>query len=84
MIELCSIEDRVERIGRMVNIIREQANEALASIMPVMIIMTLVGIFFGFNVVTFVSILISTLLLIVGVTLFTFGADISMLIFNIA
>ena len=63
----------------MVNIIKEKANEALASIMPVVIIMTLVGIFFGFHVVTFVSILISTILLLVGVTLFTLGADLSMM-----
>ena len=32
-----------------------------------------------FSIVTIISILISTLLLIIGVTLFTFGADLSMM-----
>lgn len=63
----------------MQKIIREKGREAILSIVPVMIIMILVGFFLKFNIMTIISILISTLLLIVGVTLFTLGADLSML-----
>lgn len=60
-------------------LIKEKFKEAIASIIPVMIIMILVGIYLKFNIVTMISILISTLLLISGVTLFTLGADLSMM-----
>lgn len=63
----------------MVGVIKEKAKEAIVSILPVMIIMIIVGLFLGFHIVTFVSILFSTLLLIVGVTLFTLGADLAMM-----
>lgn len=61
------------------NLIKEKLKEAISSIIPVMIIMILIGIFLGFHIVTIISILISTLLLIIGSTLFTLGADLSML-----
>ena len=61
------------------NIIKEKFKEALLSIIPVMIIMLIVGIFLGFNIITMISILISTILLIIGVTMFTLGADLSMM-----
>jgi len=63
----------------MPKIIKEKLNEAVLSIMPVMIIMILIGLYLNFNIITFISILISTLLLIIGVTLFTVGADLSMI-----
>ena len=63
----------------MYKFIVEKYKEAASSIFPVMIIMLVVGLFLDFNIVTFVSILISTLLLIAGVTLFTLGADLSMM-----
>lgn len=57
----------------------EKFVEAVFSIIPVMIIMIIVGSFLKFNILTFISILMSTLLLIFGVTLFTLGADLSMI-----
>lgn len=63
----------------MVGVIKEKFKEAVAAIIPVMVIMILVGFILGFNMVTIISILISTLLLIVGVTMFTLGADLSMM-----
>ena len=63
----------------MLNNLEEKLKEAIFSIVPVMIIMLLVSIFLGFNMVTMFSILASTLLIIVGVALFTYGADISMI-----
>ena len=53
--------------------------DAVLSVFPVMIVMLVIGFFLGFNMVTMISILISTLLLILGVSLFTYGADISMI-----
>jgi len=63
----------------MLKMMKEKLKEALASIIPVMIIMFITGIFLGFNIVTMFSISISTLLLISGVSLFTFGVDLSMI-----
>ena len=57
----------------------EKGKEAVVSIVPVMIIMLIIGFFLGFDIVTMISILISTLLLIVGESLFTLGADLSMI-----
>lgn len=63
----------------MVKRIKEKVKEAVLSIIPVMIVMVILGFCLGFNIVTMISILISTVLLIAGVSLFTFGADLSML-----
>ena len=63
----------------MLKIINEKLNEAVISIIPVMIIMLLISLILNFNFVTIISILISTLLLIIGITLFTLGADLSMM-----
>ena len=59
--------------------IEEKLFEALSSIIPVMIIMLIISMILKFSIVTIISILISTLLLIIGVTLFTLGADLSMM-----
>lgn len=63
----------------MVRKLDEKAKEAVLSIVPVMVIMIMIGLFLGFNGLTMLSILVSTVLLIAGVTLFTFGADLSMM-----
>lgn len=59
--------------------VREKFKEAVSSILPIAIIMFIVSFVLGFNIVTMVSLLISTILLIVGVTMFTYGADLSMI-----
>lgn len=61
------------------NDIKIKFKEALSSILPIAIIMFIVGIILGFNIVTIISLFISTLFLIVGVTMFTYGADLSMI-----
>lgn len=63
----------------MPRVVLEKLSDAVLSIIPVMIIMILIGFFLDFSIVTFISILVSTLLLIIGVTLFTLGADLSMI-----
>lgn len=63
----------------MPRVVLEKLSDAVLSIIPVMIIMLLIGFYLGFSIVTFISILVSTLLLIIGVTLFTLGADLSMI-----
>ena len=59
--------------------IKEKLKKSIFSILPVMIIMILVSFLLNFNIVTIISILISTVLLIIGITLFTYGANISMI-----
>ena len=61
------------------SVIKEKFKEAALSILPVMAIMLFISISIGFDVVTIISILISTMLLIVGIGLFTYGADLSMI-----
>ena len=65
--------------GKMLDKLEEKAKEAISSIVPVMIIMILISLFLGFKITTMVSILVSTWLLLVGVMLFTLGADLSMM-----
>ena len=59
--------------------IEEKLFEALSSIIPVMIIMLIIGFILKFNFITILSIMISTILLIIGVSMFTLGADLSMI-----
>ncbi|MBQ8871741.1 MAG: DUF1538 family protein, partial [Bacilli bacterium] len=59
--------------------VKEKFKEAVSSILPIAIIMFIIGIILGFNIVTMVSLIISTFLLIIGVTMFTYGADLSMI-----
>ena len=59
--------------------VKEKFKEAVSSILPIAIIMFIIGIILGFNIVTTVSLIISTFLLIIGVTMFTYGADLSMI-----
>ena len=59
--------------------IKGKLKESISAILPIMIITILVSLLLGFNIVTMVSILISTFLLIIGICLFTYGAEISMI-----
>ena len=59
--------------------ITEKLKEAILSILPIAVVMLVSSIILQFSVQTTVSILVSTLFLIVGVTLFTYGADLSMI-----
>lgn len=61
------------------NDIKIKFQEAISSILPIAIIMLIIGTLLGFHYVTLISLIISTILLIVGVTLFTYGADVSMI-----
>lgn len=61
------------------DIIKEKFGEAFLSVFPVMIIMLLISFYLKFNILTIISIMFSTILLIFGVSLFTFGADLSMI-----
>lgn len=63
----------------MPRVVLEKLSDAVLSIVPVMIIMILIGFYLQFSIVTMISILVSTLLLVIGVTLFTLGADLSMI-----
>lgn len=63
----------------MVERFKEKFKESILSIGPVMIVMLILSILLGFNIVTICSILISTILLVAGVSLFTLGADLSMM-----
>jgi len=61
------------------NALQEKLKEAVKSILPVSLIILLIGFILKFNIVTIISLIISTILLILGVGLFTYGADLSMI-----
>ena len=61
------------------NDIKIKFKEALASILPIAIITFIIGIFLHFNIVTLISLIVSTCFLIIGVTMFTYGVDLSMI-----
>lgn len=61
------------------NSLKEKFKDSIVAILPVMIIMVLLSSFLGFSIVSIVSIIISTVLIIFGITLFTYGADLSMM-----
>lgn len=65
--------------GKMFKLFYDRFKEAISSIVPVMIIMLIVSFLLGFNIVTIITILFSTLLLIFGITLFSLGASLSMM-----
>ena len=66
-------------VKAMKNGIITKLKEAVFSILPVSLIMIIVSLILGFNVVTIFSIIISSFLLIIGICLFSFGAEISMI-----
>jgi hypothetical protein len=53
--------------------------ESIMSILPIMIIMAIVSSLLEFSVTTIISLAISTLLLLIGISLFTYGSDLSMI-----
>ena len=59
--------------------ITEKLKEAILSILPIAVVMLVSSVILDFSIQTIVSVLFSTLLLIVGVTLFTYGSDLSMI-----
>jgi hypothetical protein len=58
---------------------KETFKESIASILPVALVMIVSSIILNFSITTTISIIISTLLLIIGVTFFTYGAELSMI-----
>ena len=58
---------------------KSKLKESIYSILPIMVIMLIASIILKFSIITIVSILLSTVLLIIGICLFTYGADISMI-----
>ena len=63
----------------MLNNIKSKLKESLYSVVPIMLLMIVLSIYLKFSLTTIISILISTLLLVIGISLFTYGADISMM-----
>ena len=63
----------------MCKLITTKFKESISSILPVMVIMLIISFFLGFNNVTIATLLISTLLLIMGITMFSLGASLSMM-----
>lgn len=59
--------------------LKSKLKESFFSIMPVAVIMIFVCIILKFSWVLIVSIVLSTVLLILGICLFTYGADLSMI-----
>ena len=59
--------------------LKQKLKESVLSIVPITIIMIIVSFILKFSFTTIVSILLSTSLLIIGICLFTYGADISMI-----
>ena len=53
--------------------------ETTIAVVPICIIVTIIAIVFGFDSGTIGSFIVSSILLIIGISLFTFGADISMM-----
>lgn len=53
--------------------------ETTIAVVPICLIVTIIALFFGLETSVISSFIISSLLLIIGISLFTFGADISMM-----
>lgn len=59
--------------------LKQKFFESIISILPVMIIIMLVSTILNFSLPTLISVVISTLLLLIGISLFTYGSDLSMI-----
>ena len=59
--------------------LKQKFFESIISILPVMIIIMLVSTILNFSLPTIISVIISTLLLLIGISLFTYGSDLSMI-----
>ena len=64
----------------MINNFIKSLKETTITIIPICLIVTLVAILFGINTEIIGSFIISSILLILGISFFTFGADISMML----
>ena len=58
---------------------KETFKESISSILPISLVMIVSSLLLGFSPATIISIVFSTILLIVGVSLFTYGAELSMI-----
>lgn len=59
--------------------LKQKFLDSIVSILPVMIVIMIVATILNFSVLTVASITISTLLLLVGISLFTYGSELSMI-----
>lgn len=59
--------------------LKQKFKESLFSILPIMVIMLIISLILGFSISTFISLFVSSLLLMIGICLFTYGADLSMI-----
>lgn len=59
--------------------LKQKFFESIISILPVMIVISIVATILNFSVATVVSIFISTILLLFGISLFTYGSELSMI-----
>ena len=64
----------------MINDFVKSLKETIYSVIPICFIVVIVSLLFGINVSVIVSFIISSLFLIIGISLFTFGADTSMML----
>ena len=64
----------------MINDFIKSLKETIYSIIPICFIVVLISLLFGINGNVITSFIISSLLLIIGISLFTFGADTSMML----
>ena len=59
--------------------LKQKFFESIISILPIMIIIMIISTILDFSLATFISVIISTLLLLVGISLFTYGSNLSMI-----
>ena len=59
--------------------LKDKFKEAISSILPIAIVMIITSVILGFSIQATLTVIISTILLILGVTLFTYGAELSMI-----
>lgn len=64
----------------MINNLKQTAKETTLAILPICVIITIISLLFKIDSETITSFITSSILLIIGISLFTFGADISMMI----
>lgn len=63
----------------MINNLRKSFKETTIIVLPICIIVSIIALIFGLSKSVITSFVISSFLLIVGISLFTFGADLSMM-----
>ena len=63
----------------MINNLKKSFKETTIIVLPICIIVSIIALVFGLSKNIITSFVISSFLLIVGISLFTFGADLSMM-----